>query len=126
MSVPTFTLPAPPDTDRHWSIVTLAELLCVAPAVVDALLTPGADGGTDESPDLHGPRPGHTYRGVADGLPEDLGDCWLTDEAAERIAEALPVGLIARRIVDAGRVARLDGVFDFAAHIVRHAGGGPR
>lgn len=124
MTAPTIVLPAPPNGARFWSIVTLAQHLCVPPAVVDTQLDSGSDGGVDESPDIHSIRLGYSYR-AADG--EHLRDCFLTDEAADRIAAALPAGLLARRIA-AGHPAGTallgyDQIADLALHIVEHLGG---
>jgi hypothetical protein len=113
-------LPAPPDGDVRWSIVTLAAHLCVPPAAVDAEIHTDPDGDSD---DFYGTRPYGTYDNAAG---EDRGDVWLTTEAADRIAAALPAGLLARRIT-AGRPedARLDPdlVWALARHIVDYTGG---
>lgn len=100
MSTPTITLPAPPNADRLWSITTLAEYLCVAPAQVDALLTPDGEGSTDNSDDLQSARIGGAD--YVDTYGETCADCWLWTEAAERIADELPAGVIARQIVADG------------------------
>jgi hypothetical protein len=119
----TTTLPAPANGDTRYSIVTLAELLCVAPASVDALLTDDEQGDIEESPDLHSARSFVTYR-ASDGA--EYGDCWLTDEAAERIASELPVGLLARRVVadipEAAALLGWDQIHALAQHIVTHGG----
>jgi hypothetical protein len=116
---PSGVLPAPPDGDSRWSIVTLAELLCVPPAAVDAEILTDSDGDSD---DFHSARLFVSYDNAAG---EDRGDCWLTHEAAERIAAALPAGLLARRIA-AGKPgdARLDPdlVWTLARHIVDYSG----
>lgn len=116
----TVTLPATPHGSQHWSIVTLAQHLCVPAAVVNERLIPCPEGGMDESPDLHSTRPFITY---LDARSEWLGDCWLTEEAAERIAAALPVGIVARRIVEAGSLGDDDATYRLALHIVEHSGG---
>jgi hypothetical protein len=121
VTAPTGALAVPPSGDTRWSIITLAAYLCVPPAAVDAELLPDEDGDGD-SPDLHSARRFAYYR-AADG--EDSGDCWLTHEAAERIAAALPAGLLARRIA-AGtpEEAQLapDLVWALARHIVDYPG----
>lgn len=127
MTAPATLLPAPPTGERYWSIVTLAGLLCVAPAAVDAQLAPAEDGGSDESPDFRGPRLHVAYDVDTPTGPESFGDVYLTDEAADRIAAALPAGLLARRIT-AGHPAGTallgpDHIWDLARHIVEHLGG---
>ncbi|GAA0897896.1 hypothetical protein [Pseudonocardia zijingensis] len=122
---PSGVLPTPPDGDSRWSIVTLAAHLCVPPAAVDAELLPpddGDDGG--DSPDFHSARRFVTYDNAAG---EDRGDCWLTHKAAERIAAALPAGLLARRVAadqpEAAALLGWDQIHALARHIVDYAGG---
>ncbi len=116
------TLPAPPEhstgpTGAAWSIVTLAAHLCVAPDVVHAALT------APEFPDLHDDHV--TYRDV--GADRDwMGNCWLYDEAAERIAAQFPAAAIARAIL-ADRHPRSVFADDrdlcaLAEHVVTHGG----
>ncbi len=120
---PSGVLPAPPDGDLRWSIVTLATHLCVPPAAVDAEILTDPDGDSD---DFYGARPFGTYDNAAG---EDRSDCWLTTEAADRIATALPAALLARRIA-AGKPedAHLapDLVHALARHIVDYTGGAAR
>jgi hypothetical protein len=118
------TLPDPPDGHTLWSIVTLAKLLCVAPAAVDALLTAGPTS-DDDSPAFRAARVGHFYE--VPGMT--LGDCWLRDEAAERIAAALPAARLARIILADPdgldeSVQRIAGpaLLALAQHVVTHGG----
>ena len=107
------TLQAPANGDTRYSIVTLAELLCVAPATVGAHMQAG---------DFHTIRTFVTYR-ASNGL--DLGDCWLEHNAAERIASQLPTGLLARRVQTLEDAANLgtDQVLDITRHLVAQFGG---
>jgi hypothetical protein len=109
----TATLPAPPHGDTHYSVVTLAKLLCVTPDTVDALIDDG---------DVRSIRLFVTY---ADANGEPLGDVWLEDYAAERIAAQLPAGLLARRIHTLEDAANLgtDQVLDITRHLVAQFGG---
>jgi hypothetical protein len=114
-------LPAPPDGDVRWSIVTLAAYLCVPPAAVDAEILTDSHGDSD---DFHSARLFVSYDNAAG---EDRGDCWLTHEAAERIAAALPAGLLARRVAadqpEAAALLGWDQIHALARHIVDYAGG---
>jgi hypothetical protein len=113
-------LPAPPNGDIRWSITTLAAHLCVPPAAVDAEIITDPDGDSD---DFYGIRLHHSYENAAG---EDRGDCWLTTQAADRIASALPAGLLARRIAAGDpQDAHLapDLVWALARHIVDYSGG---
>jgi hypothetical protein len=126
------TLPDPPNGHTRWSIVTLAVWLCVPTHVVDALLTVDPTLEPGDSPDFHSPRGwedgvgAHSYRTPDGG---DYGDVWLHDEAAERIAAALPAAQLARLIladpagVD-GQVHRIGGpaLLALAQHVVTHGG----
>jgi hypothetical protein len=109
----TTTLPAPANGDTHYSIVTLAELLLVAPATISDRLQPG---------DFHSIRLFSTYTGT-NGL--NLVDGWLEQYAAERIAAELPTGLLVRRVqtVDDAALLGSDQVFDIARHLVAQFGG---
>jgi hypothetical protein len=122
MTASTIVLPAPPNGDTRWSIVTLAKHLCVPVSAVHDELTPDEDEDGD-SPDFHSNRTFVLYE--VDGA--DYGDCWLTEEAAERIAAALPSGLLARRIADGHPAGTAllgpDHIHDLARHIVEHLGG---
>lgn len=115
----TDVLPSPPHDHTRWSIVTLAEHLAVTPSVVDALV---ADPETEDgdSPDFHSARPDHTYQ---DADREWLGDVWLTDEAASRIAAELPAAAIARAVV-AADMPTLSGpaLLALAEHVLTHGG----
>jgi hypothetical protein len=97
------TLPAPASGDTRHSIVTLAHLLLVTPAEIDALLVDGDD--DERSPDIHSDR---LFGGYVGARGEFYGDCWLTHEAAERIADQLPEGLLARRVAAGGIAAAAD------------------
>lgn len=113
----TTTLPAPANGDSRYSIVTLAQLLCVPPAVVDARISINEQVlyGSD---DIHSNRYFASYR---DANGYDVGDCWLEHSAAERIAAELPTGLLARRIasgdVDAARLVGPDQIHAIANHL---------
>lgn len=114
------SLPAPPQGDPRWSIVTLAEYLCITPAAVDGNLTVTPD---DDSEDLTSARIGVSY---VDRDGDDLGDCFMHDEAAERIATLFPVGPLARAVLaDEPEMAALlgwDQIYAMAQHIVEMAG----
>lgn len=117
MSAP--ALPSPPHDHTRWSIATLAGHLCVSPAVVDALLV-DPETEDEDSPDFHSARPGHTYQ---DADREWLGDCWLHDEAAARIAAVLPAAAIARAVLAADMPA-ISGpaLLALAEHVLTHGG----
>lgn len=114
----TAVLPSPPHDHTRWSIVTLAEHLAVTPAVVDALMAhPETEGG--DSPDFHSARFDYTYQ---DADREWLGDVWLTDEAASRIAAELPAAAIARAIVAGVPPATDAALLALAEHVLTHGG----
>jgi len=106
---------------KGWSVVTLAEELCVAPAEVDRRLTPLVEGDR-EVRDLVAPRWFGSYLNAAG---EALGDAYLTREAAERIARDVPAGLVARAVLARGHThphAEDTATYQMARHIVAHAG----
>lgn len=109
----TATLPAPPNGDVHYSVVTLAKLLCVPAETVDALIDEG---------DVRSLRLFVTY---TDSNGESLGDVWLEDYAAERIAADLPEGLLARRVqtVDDVQLLGPDQIHAIVRHLVAQFGG---
>lgn len=119
--MPEIALPAPPNGESRWSIVTLAQYLCVTPAAVDGRLT--VEAGKD-SPDLTDARL-HVWYRDKDG--DSLGDAYLCSDAAERIADELPIGLLARRVLaDDPEMAALlgwDQIYAMARHIVELADG---
>lgn len=125
MTAPAASLPTPPADEPAWSIVSIARYLCVPPHVAyEALLPLVRTDGVGRVFTLDEP---HRMFDVATGSSGyALADMYLTAEAVEHLLEALPVGPLARAVVDGvPQAATLtwSEIGAMARHVVEHLGG---